>query len=739
MNKDFAKFLICSTVTLTGTMGLWMGISQSLLGQISVAQEVESSFSGSRINGRLDSNSKTLENGNYYNIHTFEGKAGEQLTIDLVSEKFNTYLMLLDSEANKIAEDDDSGSQQNAKIIVTLPQTGTYIIAVTSNQAGKLGEYVLSWSEATAKDVALVEAENLNQQAIRLYQQEKYNEAISLAEQALAIRQEELEDNHPDLAESFNILAEIYKKQGRYAEAESYYQQALKIDQQIYGDDHPNVATDLNNLAELYREQGRYAEAESYYLDALAIFKRFYRDKHPSVAKILNNLAELYQEQEKYAEAESHYQQALAIWKQVYKNHPDVAIILNNLGSFYQDLRRYAEAESHYQQALAMKKRLLGDDNHPSVATSFNNLAGLSEAQNDITHALNFQRQGLEIQEYNLSENLIAGSEQQKRDYIATILGTTYGIISLNLQSAPNNPDATNLALTTILQRKGRILDVLTNSLQILRQQSDDPTTQDLLTQLITLRTQYSNLVFRQPEYIKSPKLHRQQLIKLETQTKQLADQLSRRSAEFRTLSQSATLENIQELIPSDSALIELFRYQPFDPKASYSERFDKPRYVAYILRLQGEPQAIDLGEAEIIDKEVQKFRKYLRNPRIPIKQLQSSARKLDKLVMYPVRQLLGDTNNILLSPDADLNLIPFEALVDENNQYLYNQPGEVVAPNQAIEDISQQQKLAKAENSFNSIARVTIIKIPQSDSLAASTEFQSSSYSLAPTRPSYF
>ena len=38
---------------------------------------------------------------------------------------------------------------------------------------------------------------------------------------------------------------------------------------------------------------------------------------------------------------------------------------------------------------------------------------------------------------------------------------------------------------------------------------------------------------------------------------------------------------------------------------------------------------------------------------------------------MQPVRQLLGDTNNILLSPDADLNLIPFEALVDENNQYL--------------------------------------------------------------------
>ncbi|WP_287705523.1 CHAT domain-containing protein, partial [Microcystis sp. M42BS1] len=38
---------------------------------------------------------------------------------------------------------------------------------------------------------------------------------------------------------------------------------------------------------------------------------------------------------------------------------------------------------------------------------------------------------------------------------------------------------------------------------------------------------------------------------------------------------------------------------------------------------------------------------------------------------MQPIRQLLGNTKTILLSPDAALNLIPFEALVDENNQYL--------------------------------------------------------------------
>jgi CHAT domain-containing protein len=46
-------------------------------------------------------------------------------------------------------------------------------------------------------------------------------------------------------------------------------------------------------------------------------------------------------------------------------------------------------------------------------------------------------------------------------------------------------------------------------------------------------------------------------------------------------------------------------------------------------------------------------------------------ARTLDEKLMQPVRKLLGNTRTVLLSPDSQLNLIPFAALVDENNRYL--------------------------------------------------------------------
>ncbi|NEP26593.1 CHAT domain-containing tetratricopeptide repeat protein, partial [Moorena sp. SIO3I6] len=505
-------------------------------------------------------------------------------------------------------------------------------------------------------------ASSLNNLATLYVSQARYAEAEPLYQQSLAITKQQFGDNHPKVAATLNNLALLYFSQGRYAEAEPLFQQSLAIRKQQLGDNHPSVATGLNNLAGFYKLQERYAEAEPRFQQSLEIRKQQLGDNHPDVASSLNNLADLYQDQGRYAEAEHFYQQSLDIRKQQFgDNHPNVAESRNNLADLYKLQARYAEAEPLYQQALDINKQQLGD-NHPKVAITLNNLARLSESQGNTSRAIELLSQGLRIEEYNLSENLVAGDERQKQDYMRKISGTTDWAISLNLQSAPNNLEATRLALKAIFERKGRILDVLTNSLQILRQRIDDPQSQELLTELIATRTQHANLIFKKPEDFPSPDVYRKLLTEVENKAKQLSDQLSRRSAEFRNLSQPITLEAIQKQIPADAALVELVRY----------ESLGKPHYAAYIIYPNGEIKAKDLGEAEAIDKAVEKLRKRLRvsHPRT-IKTLKAAGRDLDEMVMQPVRQLLGETKTILLSPDATLNLIPFEALVDENNQYL--------------------------------------------------------------------
>jgi CHAT domain-containing protein len=50
---------------------------------------------------------------------------------------------------------------------------------------------------------------------------------------------------------------------------------------------------------------------------------------------------------------------------------------------------------------------------------------------------------------------------------------------------------------------------------------------------------------------------------------------------------------------------------------------------------------------------------------------VQQRARELDRKVMQPIRVMVGDATQLLISPDGELNLIPFEALVDEEGRYL--------------------------------------------------------------------
>ncbi|NDY74971.1 tetratricopeptide repeat protein, partial [Desulfobacter hydrogenophilus] len=76
-----------------------------------------------------------------------------------------------------------------------------------------------------------------------------------------------------------------------------------------------------------------------------------------------------YESQGKYEEAEPLYQRALKIRETVLgPDHPSVATTLNNLAGLYESQGKYEEAEPLYQRALKIRETVLGPD-HPSVAT----------------------------------------------------------------------------------------------------------------------------------------------------------------------------------------------------------------------------------------------------------------------------------------------------------------------------------------------------------------------------------
>ncbi|MBE9099864.1 tetratricopeptide repeat protein [filamentous cyanobacterium LEGE 07170] len=502
-------------------------------------------------------------------------------------------------------------------------------------------------------------AQSLNNLGVLYHSQGNYAAAEPLYQRSFAIYETALGEAHPSLALSLNNLAGLYHEQGNYTAAEPLYQRSLTIYETVLGENHPNVALSLNNLAVLNQIQGDVAAAESFFQRSLTILETALGENHPDVAQSLGNLALFYQEQGNYAAAEPLYWRSLTIYETALgEHHPNVALSLNNLGTLYQDQGDYTAAEPLYRRSLAIYETTLGE-HHPNVATNLNNLAELYRVQGDYARALPLYERSAESQETQLTLNLAVTSEARRRAYLSTLADETDLLISLHLQ---DTPDAAALALTTLLRRKGRVLDATAESYGAFREQLT-PENQILLDELEGIETQRANLVFGSPVAGQAALL-----AELEARAETLQDTLARRSAEFREEIQPVTLEAVQQQIPADGALVELVRYRPVDAAAPRQERLGAPRYAAYMLFRSGTLRSVDLGDAEALDLQLFAFRDALRTPSSPIQPL---ARELDAQLMQPIRALLGNATHLLISPDGALNLIPFAALVDETNTYL--------------------------------------------------------------------
>jgi len=79
------------------------------------------------------------EDGSLYEEYTFQGTQGQQVTITMESNEFDTYLMLFDEGWQILDQNNDASPQStNSTLVVTLPYTGTYrVIANALDRTGR--------------------------------------------------------------------------------------------------------------------------------------------------------------------------------------------------------------------------------------------------------------------------------------------------------------------------------------------------------------------------------------------------------------------------------------------------------------------------------------------------------------------------------------------------------------------------------------------------------------------------
>jgi tetratricopeptide (TPR) repeat protein len=211
-----------------------------------------------------------------------------------------------------------------------------------------------------------------------------YQEAKSMALNAVRTRERIEGLDGPNTLRSVSVLATVLQNQGKHEQAEEMNRRALEGMEKVLGKDHPDTLRSLSNLASLLQYQGKYEQAEEMNRRALEGREKVLGKEHPDTLRTLNNLASVLRDQGMYKQAEEMNQQALEGMEKVLgKEHYNTLNSVHCLAFLLYKQKRYKPASALYERASSGYERILGLK-HPTTVRCSDNYLSLRKEMQDI-------------------------------------------------------------------------------------------------------------------------------------------------------------------------------------------------------------------------------------------------------------------------------------------------------------------------------------------------------------------
>ncbi|MEM7352317.1 MAG: tetratricopeptide repeat protein [Acidobacteriota bacterium] len=170
---------------------------------------------------------------------------------------------------------------------------------------------------------------------------------------------------------------------GEHAGAKTLQEQALAMRESLLGDDHPDTWTSRNNLGEALWALGDRAEARQLFEQTLEARKRLLPPEHPHTSTSMNNLAATLTALGKHADARELHQQTFTLrQRKLGPEHPDTLTSMNNLALSLKGLGESQTARELFEQARRLLEKNLGPE-HPHTTTITKSLAIIAEEDGD--------------------------------------------------------------------------------------------------------------------------------------------------------------------------------------------------------------------------------------------------------------------------------------------------------------------------------------------------------------------
>ncbi|MEZ6126041.1 MAG: tetratricopeptide repeat protein [Planctomycetaceae bacterium] len=493
----------------------------------------------------------------------------------------------------------------------------------------------------------------------------RLTEARNCYEQSLSIRETHLKPEHPDVVSSIENLAIVYYALGKSQEARNLLQKAVDSRRTSLGNRHPTTAIALHNWGMVLADAGDSAEAEPLLLEALEIRRDVFGVNHAETANSLRALAQVRSDTGQIQDAIRLYEEALKVSTDVQgEEHPAAGRIHHNLGLLFQRTGKLQEAREHYQRSMDIKRKSIGEY-HPDLDVTLYNIMLLELMEGNEAAAVELADIARRNSRQFLSRILPSLSPSEQLQFLAKDFRTSFfGTQSIGVRF-PSDSEAANRSAEWLINGKGITQDTLTAAQRMaasMRGLKNDSGFEELTR----VRNQLANLAMSASGDHDAER-RRKQLQELSAQEGRLIRNLG--TAANMDSSEWIDLDRVRSALPDNSVLIDLCRLPVFEVTREDSHWLPA-RYAAWITRPNADApvQIVSLGDAEQIDALVKRARQQIQ---AATDERNTAMHELATTVWNPIRQVLPDVNELIISPDGALWLMPWDALPVADDRFL--------------------------------------------------------------------
>ena len=324
------------------------------------------------------------------------------------------------------------------------------------------------------------------------------------------------------------------------------------------------------------------------------------------------------------------------------KLRPALAVTLYQLAASQLRLQAPQLAQPLALEGIALYREL-GRRNSTyqlELTSALGVLAGAELMQGHISAVLPLLREGLEIEIPLLQAQLALLPEGRRQAMEANTLSSGWQV---PFSLAGQGEEADRLALFTRLNRQGLLQDIQRNQARMTRSEATRPLAQRLAA--LTTRLAGKDLQPQQREELQAQK----DSLELE-----LYDQLPELKPHL------VEPQEVAKLLPAQGLLVEFQRFQPYDPRQPPARQFGSPRYLALLLHPDGRIVSVPLGEAAFLEAAITKAHAASAAGFADASELWG---QVSRLLIAPLQSQLNGVSRLFVSPDGELNRVPFAAL----------------------------------------------------------------------------